>query len=103
MPPPQSRSSNKNISSSLKLSTQIRSQLKQFLNLSFYKDLLINPNKSIYIMIGLFLIEIFLNIFIINKTKYTEIDWKAYMQEVEGVVNGTYDYYKLKGDTGPLV
>ncbi|CAF4520790.1 unnamed protein product, partial [Rotaria magnacalcarata] len=25
------------------------------------------------------------------------------MQEVEGVVNGTYDYYQLKGDTGPLV
>jgi hypothetical protein len=22
------------------------------------------------------------------------------MQEVEGVVNGTYDYLKLKGDTG---
>lgn len=33
----------------------------------------------------------------------TEIDWIAYMQEVEGVVNGTYDYLKLKGDTGPLV
>ncbi|CAG0915995.1 unnamed protein product [Notodromas monacha] len=33
----------------------------------------------------------------------TEIDWKAYMQEVEGVVNGTWDYYQLKGDTGPLV
>lgn len=33
----------------------------------------------------------------------TEIDWKAYMQEVEGVVNGTFDYTQLKGDTGPLV
>ncbi|XP_071501144.1 dol-P-Man:Man(5)GlcNAc(2)-PP-Dol alpha-1,3-mannosyltransferase-like, partial [Diadema antillarum] len=33
----------------------------------------------------------------------TEIDWKAYMQEVEGVVNGTYNYMQLKGDTGPLV
>ncbi len=33
----------------------------------------------------------------------TEIDWIAYMQEVEGVVNGTWDYSKLKGDTGPLV
>ena len=33
----------------------------------------------------------------------TEIDWVAYMQEVEGVVNGTYDYMQLKGDTGPLV
>ena len=35
--------------------------------------------------------------------KDTEIDWKAYMQEVEGVVNGTFDYSKLGGDTGPLV
>ena len=33
----------------------------------------------------------------------TEIDWKAYVQEVEGVVNGTYDYTQLAGDTGPLV
>ena len=28
--------------------------------------------------------------------------WSA-VQEVEGVLNGTYDYSKLKGDTGPLV
>lgn len=33
----------------------------------------------------------------------TEIDWLAYMQEVEGVANGTWDYTKLRGDTGPLV
>ncbi|XP_075794222.1 dol-P-Man:Man(5)GlcNAc(2)-PP-Dol alpha-1,3-mannosyltransferase isoform X3 [Pelodiscus sinensis] len=33
----------------------------------------------------------------------TEIDWKAYMDEVEGVVNGTFDYTQLKGETGPLV
>ncbi|CAB1326680.1 unnamed protein product [Coregonus sp. 'balchen'] len=36
-------------------------------------------------------------------TKNTEIDWKAYMDEVEGVINGTYDYTQLKGGTGPLV
>lgn len=35
--------------------------------------------------------------------KDTEIDWIAYMQEVEGFINGTYNYYELKGDTGPLV
>ena len=34
---------------------------------------------------------------------YTEIDWIAYMQEVEGFANGTTDYALLKGDTGPLV
>ena len=33
----------------------------------------------------------------------TEIDWIAYMQEVEGFLNGTLDYTKLQGDTGPLV
>lgn len=51
----------------------------------------------------LWISEIFLNIFIIQRVNYTEIDWRAYMQEVEGVVNGTYDYYQLQGDTGPLV
>lgn len=38
-----------------------------------------------------------------SDTADTEIDWKAYMDEVEGVINGTYDYTQLKGDTGPLV
>nr|XP_054768759.1 dol-P-Man:Man(5)GlcNAc(2)-PP-Dol alpha-1,3-mannosyltransferase-like isoform X2 [Lytechinus pictus]XP_054768760.1 dol-P-Man:Man(5)GlcNAc(2)-PP-Dol alpha-1,3-mannosyltransferase-like isoform X3 [Lytechinus pictus] len=50
-----------------------------------------------------FISEIFVNVTVIEKVKYTEIDWKAYMQEVEGVINGTYDYMQLKGDTGPLV
>ena len=47
--------------------------------------------------------EFFLNIVVIHRVKYTEIDWRAYMQEVEGVVNGTFDYSQLRGDTGPLV
>lgn len=35
---------------------------------------------------------------------YTEIDWRAYMQEVSGVLeDGQMDYTKLRGDTGPLV
>ena len=62
-----------------------------------------NPSRSIYIMVCLWILEIVLNLFIIHRINYTEIDWRAYMQEVEGVVNGTYDYYKLQGDTGPLV
>lgn len=40
---------------------------------------------------------------IIWKIRYTEIDWVAYMQEVEGYLSGERDYSKLRGDTGPLV
>lgn len=39
----------------------------------------------------------------LNNALDTEIDWEAYMSEVEGFMNGTYDYSKLKGATGPLV
>ncbi|KAG1459000.1 hypothetical protein G6F56_006262 [Rhizopus delemar] len=38
-----------------------------------------------------------------SKAYNTEIDWKAYMQEVEGFITGERDYRNLKGDTGPLV
>ncbi|XP_046406562.1 lethal(2)neighbour of tid protein [Ischnura elegans] len=65
---------------------------------------LLFDNSCLGIMAGILLLcEIVLNVAIVNFVNYTEIDWKAYMQEVEGVVNGTYDYYQLKGDTGPLV
>ncbi|KAL1130684.1 hypothetical protein AAG570_011926 [Ranatra chinensis] len=33
---------------------------------------------------------------VVQKVKYTEIDWVAYMQEVEGFLNGTLDYSQLK-------
>ncbi|XP_074650410.1 dol-P-Man:Man(5)GlcNAc(2)-PP-Dol alpha-1,3-mannosyltransferase-like [Tubulanus polymorphus] len=68
-----------------------------------FKSLLRDNHLSWWIVILLFAAEIFLNVFVILKIPYTEIDWKAYMQEVEGVVNGSYNYTTLKGDTGPLV
>lgn len=34
---------------------------------------------------------------------YTEIDWRAYMEEVQGFLEGELDYRNLKGGTGPLV
>jgi alpha-1,3-mannosyltransferase len=40
---------------------------------------------------------------IIAMVPYTEIDWKAYMQEVGGFESGERDYKLLGGDTGPLV
>lgn len=33
----------------------------------------------------------------------TEIDWKAYMEQVSQYVSGERDYTMIKGGTGPLV
>jgi alpha-1,3-mannosyltransferase len=59
--------------------------------------------KSLPVMVLLVLAEVVINVAVIWNIKYTEIDWIAYMQEVEGFINGTLDYTKLGGDTGPLV
>jgi len=67
------------------------------------KSLLLDPECTPFVSRALLLAEIVLCVVIVNIVPYTEIDWKAYMDEVEGVVNGTYDYTLLKGDTGPLV
>ena len=48
----------------------------------------------------LLILEFFLCAFIIRHVNYTEIDWQAYMQEVEGFLNGTLDYRLLEGGTG---
>ncbi|KAG0315028.1 dolichyl-P-Man:Man(5)GlcNAc(2)-PP-dolichol alpha-1,3-mannosyltransferase [Linnemannia gamsii] len=65
---------------------------------------LLTQHVHIWKLAGLlFLFEILLNIVIIKKIPYTEIDWVAYMQEVSGYLKGETDYTKLRGDTGPLV
>ena len=67
------------------------------------EDLLFNYDYLWVTVSLLFLAEIPVNILVIWKIKYTEIDWEAYMSEVEGFLNGTLDYTKLEGGTGPLV
>lgn len=95
------------------------SEFKKLGNLSHIRNLLLDAHYITPFCVILFLFEALLNVFIIEKIKYTEIDWVAYMQEVEGFLNGTLDYKELKGiyvntvikllyilfagDTGPLV
>jgi len=83
--------------------TEFTKKLKTFLKPENLWDLWVNPDQCFYMAVALFISEIFINFFVIAKVNYTEIDWIAYMQEVEGVKNGTYDYSLLEGDTGPLV
>lgn len=60
-------------------------------------------NFTIVSAILLFLNFLF-SLLVIHRVPYTEIDWKAYMQEVSGVLNDKQlDYIHLRGDTGPLV
>lgn len=66
-------------------------------------DVLFTYEKFWLVIIGLLFAEFVVNIAVIWRISYTEIDWRAYMDEVEGVLNGTYDYTKLQGGTGPLV
>lgn len=54
----------------------------------------------------LVLCETVLGIAIITRVRFTEIDWRAYMQEVEGWAvrsDSPTNYMTLKGNTGPLV
>ncbi|ODN05322.1 Lethal(2)neighbour of Tid protein [Orchesella cincta] len=75
----------------------------KYANVEFVKAVLFKPEYTWLVAVLLFICEIFINGFIVVARPYTEIDWKAYMQEVEGFLNGTLDYQYLKGDTGPLV
>uniref|UniRef100_UPI00358FB4A8 dol-P-Man:Man(5)GlcNAc(2)-PP-Dol alpha-1,3-mannosyltransferase n=1 Tax=Myxine glutinosa TaxID=7769 RepID=UPI00358FB4A8 len=67
------------------------------------RQVLINPQYTWLVCGVLWFVEIFVTLWVIQRIPYTEIDWQAYMSEVEGVLNGTFNYSELRGDTGPLV
>ena len=48
-------------------------------------------------------LELTISIAILKYISYTEIDWKAYMEQVEKFINGERDYLKIEGVTGPCV
>lgn len=68
----------------------------------FYVDLAREPYDFLFVGC-LMLAECLLGYLIIRKVPYTEIDWVAYMQEVDFWMDGEYDYRKIYGNTGPLV
>lgn len=61
-------------------------------------DLLFDYQRIANLCVIIFLLEVFLNIFVVSYVPYTEIDWRAYMQEVTGFLNGTLDYTYLRGN-----
>ncbi|XP_042652885.1 dol-P-Man:Man(5)GlcNAc(2)-PP-Dol alpha-1,3-mannosyltransferase [Tyto alba] len=67
------------------------------------RAVVLEPSYTPLVAACLCLAEGGVNLWVIRRVPYTEIDWKAYMEEVEGFANGTLDYTRLKGDTGPLV
>ncbi|RHZ64122.1 hypothetical protein Glove_326g134 [Diversispora epigaea] len=71
--------------------------------LRLVRSFLFDPEFFWYTGSCLLLMEIIFNVLIIKYVSYTEIDWKAYMQEVKIFLNGERDYMKLIGDTGPCV
>ncbi|XP_049540758.1 lethal(2)neighbour of tid protein 2 [Anopheles darlingi] len=76
---------------------------REYLNLTFAKSLIFDPARLPLVAVIILAIDFVLNVLIVQNVPYTEIDWKAYMQECEGFLNGTTDYSQLRGDTGPLV
>uniref|UniRef100_A0A182TRU8 dolichyl-P-Man:Man5GlcNAc2-PP-dolichol alpha-1,3-mannosyltransferase n=1 Tax=Anopheles melas TaxID=34690 RepID=A0A182TRU8_9DIPT len=76
---------------------------KEYVSLTFAKSIIFDPARLPLISILILAAELVLNVFVVQNVRYTEIDWKAYMQECEGFLNGTTDYSLLRGDTGPLV
>jgi hypothetical protein len=71
--------------------------------INLYVSLATNPLYDTVFLVLLLLAELILGLAIIRYVPYTEIDWEAYMQEVEMWLEGEYDYRKIYGGTGPLV
>lgn len=70
---------------------------RKYANINFIKSLIFDPAQLGFVSVAILAAELFLNIFVVQRVRYTEIDWVAYMQECEGFLNGTLDYSQLRG------
>ncbi|CAK4890410.1 unnamed protein product [Aphanomyces euteiches] len=90
-----------------KRSTRIDKDVKKVSNFSKLLALAYDvlwSYRYFHLIAGFLLVfEFVFGIFVIQKIPYTEIDWKAYMQQVTQFKDGERDYLKIRGDTGPLV
>jgi alpha-1,3-mannosyltransferase len=68
-----------------------------------YRATATRSNYDTIFLILLLSFELVISIGIVRYVPYTEIDWKAYMQEVEAWLDGETNYMNIRGDTGPLV
>lgn len=71
--------------------------IRKYANYEYAESLVFDPTKLPVVSVAILLLEFVLNVFVIQNVRYTEIDWVAYMQEVEGFLNGTTNYALLKG------
>ena len=76
---------------------KIQAFIAKYLTIDFIKSLIFSPDKLSFLTYFILFAELALNVLIVNRVNYTEIDWRAYMQECEGFLNGTLDYSQLKG------
>lgn len=72
--------------------------IKTYCTISYAHSLIFDPSKLSIVSIAIIIGELILNVLIVERVKYTEIDWIAYMQECEGFINGTTNYALLKGE-----
>lgn len=67
------------------------------------KAILLHPGYRTLMQYALIAGEVLLCSAIVAKVPFTNIDWKAYMEQVELFIGGERNYRKIRGDTGPLV
>lgn len=70
---------------------------------SLYRSTATKPSFDVVFLFLVLTFEFIMSVAIVRYVPYTEIDWKAYMQEVEAWLGGETNYMNIRGDTGPLV